>query len=250
MGATIDNSECIREETPRCYFQSTDDVQRHIREMIKNWNDAIAAEKRGVVESYIQGKFYIAGRVLIRPHDFEFDVVFRVLPSRDLPGSAETGNLYGCALEASEDRSEQGVFVPIAHFIDSPEGRVSSLVSLECHKKRPYFFGDRCAPLDCIREGGSVLAEWKRASPELRFSTFQIGDGPNSVVKCGANIGNSIPDEKREIIQREWFRQADFVNLVSRLYVVLGNDFLHMVFPKSDDLGIQLLNVMPCSVDL
>ena len=247
----LDNSLCehAREEASRLDFQSADDAQRRLCELSKNWDDTLAAHRRWVVESYIQGKCYVAGRVQLRSDDFEFDVIFRFPPASFRLSEPRTASDEICGFSSGENWREQRVFVPIAHFVYVPKDRIPSVVSLERPQTRSDFLRHRYAPIDRIGKAVSVFTERKGTRSESRHSAIKGSDSPDSVVKCGTDVSECVADDKRELIQRERFWQADFVNLVSHTSVFVGNGFQFMVIAKADELGVQLRNVMLCSAE-
>jgi hypothetical protein len=247
----IDILESIGKENPALSLKTHQDALDFIDKCVKRGNDAFARLDLGTPKSYIEPKIVLVLRVFVGSEQLEFDLVFRSVPTGiagrpDSSGADEPG-----VLESYEDGCDQGVFVPVAQVVDCPQGSVPSLVSLEVPKTRTNLLRDGGTTIHAVIEGSRIISKRETTSPEFRIRVpVEDGATEDGMIERGPDVAHGVANHEGKIRVRHGFKQAEFVKLVSRFRVFLGNHFTRVANSEPRDENVKIVDVMLCPVDL
>jgi hypothetical protein len=189
---------------------------------------------------------------LLRSEQVNF--VFHVIPSgRSWHFNGTSSDIQPDVIESSERSGDKSVFIPVAHAVECPQGSIASVVSVESAEARPNVRMHGRTSIHGISEGFGILPERKTARLEWR-NGVSISDGAsvNDMVQSGPDIIERISHDDGEIIVRNRLKQSEFVDLVSRLRVILNDNLVRIIRfgLESFDQNMQIVDVFlrPCDL--
>ncbi len=152
-------------------------------------------------------------------------------------------------------RCNQGVIIPITNVIECPQGLVTVLVRPEPTQTRPDLWRHRGTAIQLSGEVGLLLRHRydfrKTASPRFGVNVSRTNRASvYGMVQRNPEIVDGIPDNDRDFPVGCRCQQAEFVNAVSGLRLCLNDDFVRMFRPEPGENGIQILDMMFCSINL
>jgi hypothetical protein len=153
-----------------------------------------------------------------------------------------------CQRVANLKRNKSAVFLGVTELVQGPEGVIPSFVWIEPAKQRYDFRGAILADLpafNIVIEAGKVISERKVSSFGVSLATCDSGSVA-SLVQHSPHIANGVKEDAGEHF-RQLLREFDFVNIRSRLRILINNVGPWLTFNKVVNERIEILDVMLCA---
>jgi len=153
-----------------------------------------------------------------------------------------------CVRARNWEGDQAEVFLGVSDLVDSPEGRVASLVSLVPVKQR-FDLRRQIKPIPF-----NVVCEFSRIGGEREFDAFEgfasrtQRGSVSALVEDGAEIVGRVKEDAGERL-RKFARENNLVNFVSGLSIFIDDFGRRAAFGKGDNHGIKIVDVVPCAIE-
>lgn len=143
------------------------------------------------------------------------------------------------------------MFLGVTELIQGPEGIIASFVWAEIAKERRDFRGEVFADLsfsvDVVVKAGQIIAE-RKVGPFGVLSPACDGAGVSRLIKDGSQIVDSIEKDAGKV-SWQTTRKDDLMKIVDSITVSLDSVGPRLIGYKLGDLGVEIVDVMLCSID-
>ena len=231
-------------------LDGVDDVFNGLNGKPKEMQYRLAGDDPNILKRYKEGEIHLVLKISSNEcPDFEF--LIAAIPYRHCGYTDHSTDPFNTVEGRTTADSENGVFVGIGYFVNSPQGVIPSYVWLERPKERVKWQRHIATPtFHAVLEFSSTTSEGERS---VRFGfvreSSQEGDAIASAIESRAKVVNSFFQKVGNAVGN-WFVEPEFVNLVLRVIrISLSKWSVWASREESADLDFKIRQVQLCPGD-